>query len=481
MYQGVIHMMRKKYESCKKIFVRCAGLGIMIVMTGLFYGVWDGKLNQLMDRKFLGKGNLLMVFSYVVFVYVFLELWGGFKVGYEKMLNVVLSQLMADISVNLLMYIQVTLMIGTVDHLGLTARLMAVLGFVQGICCLLLTFVSVTVYARLFPAYKVLQINGDYVNYLRLKIKDRDDKYQICEEISVHNSWDVLTQKMDRYDAVLLNDVPTADKNKVLKYCFDHSIRVYFTPKLSDIIVKGTQVITLFDSPLLLCRNMGLNFEQRLLKRLMDIVISLAALLVLSPVFLVTACCIKYEDKGPVLFKQERCTLNEKSFYIYKFRSMIVDAEQDGKSRPASESDGRITKVGRVIRRLRIDELPQLVNILKGEMSLVGPRPERIEHMKKYTRDIPEFTYRLKMKGGLTGYAQVYGRYNTTAYDKLKMDMLYVVNYSLLLDIRIIFETFKILLKKESTAGFTRQQIYEIRASGAEKRTGDETYMDLEP
>jgi lipopolysaccharide/colanic/teichoic acid biosynthesis glycosyltransferase len=118
--------------------------------------------------------------------------------------------------------------------------------------------------------------------------------------------------------------------------------------------------------------------------------------------------------------------------------------------------------VGHVIRAIRVDELPQLINILKGDMSIVGPRPERVEHVEKYTQDVPEFKYRLKVKGGLTGYAQVYGKYNTTALDKIKLDMYYIINYSIKLDLQIIFETVKILFQKESTEGFTEERVEEM-------------------
>jgi lipopolysaccharide/colanic/teichoic acid biosynthesis glycosyltransferase len=141
---------------------------------------------------------------------------------------------------------------------------------------------------------------------------------------------------------------------------------------------------------------------------------------------------------------------------------MIVDAEKDGRPHPAGEKDDRITKVGHVIRAIRVDELPQLINILKGDMSIVGPRPERVEHVEKYTQDVPEFKYRLKVKGGLTGYAQVYGKYNTTALDKIKLDMYYIINYSIRLDLQIIFETVKILFQKESTEGFTEERVEEM-------------------
>lgn len=196
-----------------------------------------------------------------------------------------------------------------------------------------------------------------------------------------------------------------------------------------------------------------LNIYERIVKRIMDIVLCLIALIPGLPIMAITALAIKLDDNGPILYRQERVTKNEKRFNIIKFRSMVVDAEKDG-AIPATDNDPRITRVGKIIRRFRIDELPQIFNILKGDMSIVGPRPERVEHVEKYKKEIPEFVYRYKVKGGLTGYAQIYGKYNTTAYDKLRMDLLYVENYSLLLDIKLIVETVRILFKKESTEGF---------------------------
>ena len=220
--------------------------------------------------------------------------------------------------------------------------------------------------------------------------------------------------------------------------------------------------MNLIDTPMCLNRNNGISRVERFFKRVFDIVSSAMLLIIASPIFAVTAIAIKLNDGGPVFFRQERCTINCKKFMILKFRSMIVDAEKDGKSHPAGEYDDRITKVGRVIRATRIDELPQLINILKGDMSVVGPRPERVEHVEHYTEMIPEFSLRSKVKGGLTGYAQVFGKYNTTALDKLKMDLIYVTNFSLLLDLQIIIETFKILFRKESTEGFSEERAKEM-------------------
>ena len=264
------------------------------------------------------------------------------------------------------------------------------------------------------------------------------------------------------YDAVLIDNVPAEPRNDLLKLCFAQDKRVYFVPKLSDIIVRKADEINLFDTPLFLCRNTGSLRIRHMVKRGFDILLSLLALIVLSPVFAVTALAIKLNDGGPVFYKQERCTVGNRRFRMIKFRSKNVDAEKDGRSRPAGENDDRITRVGRVIRPTRIDELPQLINILKGDMSIVGPRPERWEHVEKYTEEIPEFIFRSKARGGLTGYAQVYGKYNTSALNKLKMDMVYITNFSIKLDFQIILETLKIILRKESTEGFSEQAITEL-------------------
>jgi len=248
----------------------------------------------------------------------------------------------------------------------------------------------------------------------------------------------------------------------LLKYCYSHGIRSYTIPKITDVILKSSETMHIFDTPIYLNRNKGLSFEQEFVKRAGDIILSLIGLIIASPFFLVIAIAIKCEDHGPVFFKQERCTKDGRVFEILKFRSMIVNAEQRGITVPATEKDPRITKVGAVIRATRLDELPQLINILKGDMSVVGPRPERIEHVRQYTEEIPEFAYRMTVKGGLTGYAQVYGKYNTSAYDKLKLDLMYISNYSILLDLEIIVRTIQVLFTKESTEGFDETKSREM-------------------
>ena len=176
-----------------------------------------------------------------------------------------------------------------------------------------------------------------------------------------------------------------------------------------------------------------------------------------------TAIAVKLCDKGPILYRQIRCTRDAKEFTIYKFRSMRVDAESDGVARLASKGDSRITPVGKFIRKCRLDELPQLFNILKGDMSFIGPRPERPEIIEQYVEVMPEFAYRMKVKAGLAGFAQVYGKYNTTPYDKLKLDLIYIEQYSLMLDLKLMLLTLKVLLWPDSTEGVEKEQITALK------------------
>jgi lipopolysaccharide/colanic/teichoic acid biosynthesis glycosyltransferase len=209
----------------------------------------------------------------------------------------------------------------------------------------------------------------------------------------------------------------------------------------------------------LLLREYAIKVEQRAIKRLIDIVLSLLLIILTSPIMLITAIIVKAYDGGPVLYKQVRCTQNRREFKIMKFRSMRVDAEKDGVARLASKNDSRITPIGKFIRKCRIDELPQLFNILVGDMAFIGPRPERPEIIAQYLEEMPEFAFRMKVKAGLAGYAQVYGKYNTTPYDKLKLDLTYIENYSVWLDIKLMLLTVKILFTPDSTEGVDDNQV----------------------
>ena len=258
---------------------------------------------------------------------------------------------------------------------------------------------------------------------------------------------------------MVVGDIPSHERNLLLKKCYDAGIRVYMIPKISDILIRTSTNLNLFDTPILLSRNEGLQADQMLVKRIIDVVVSVIGIIITMPLFVMFGAAIHLTDRGPIFYKQTRLTLDGKLFEIYKFRTMREDAEKDGIARLAGEDDDRITAVGKLLRATRFDELPQLFNIIKGEMSLVGPRPERPEIAAEYMEELPEFSMRLKMKAGLTGYAQVHGKYNTTPYDKLKLDLHYIRNYSIWMDLILIVLTPKVLFMKESTEGVGEGEI----------------------
>ncbi len=457
----------KSFSFEKKYIYRwtCETL-LAVLVTVMFFWVWyrfAEKNNQ--TGHLLGYGNLLMSAGIYFALYVIVgKPLKAFRIGVDRKANLLASQVLTLFSVDALETLISCAITGQFRFFPDFLWRYVLLFLAQGLVACLLVIPMVDVYRHVFPALRILEIHKDASGHKRDFMNDRPDKYIVTDSISIDEGLDAIFAKTESgsFDAVLINDVPSELKNDVLKECFNRDIRVYFTPKISDIIGKNSEEINLFDTPLYLCRNNGIGLTQMVIKRICDVLFSLVALVITSPLLIGTAIAIKAEDGGPVFFRQERTTIGGRTFMIIKFRSMIVDAEKDGRPHPAGEGDPRITKVGRVIRPTRIDELPQLINILKGEMSIVGPRPERVEHMQKYTGEIPEFAYRLKVKGGLTGPAQVFGKYNTDALNKLKMDLAYITNYSILLDLQILFETVKILAQKESTEGFSEERQEEM-------------------
>lgn len=442
----------KSYEQYKRIIRFFSSTVLLCTQMALYWYIWINYYSGLMAVPYNRTGHWLMVAVYGILLIIFSRLFGGLKIGYMTPGNIIYSHMLATFCSNGMIYLQITLL---TKHFQTVYPLLAMLAM-DFILIAIWSLLFNRFYRRIYPPRKVLLIYGEHpIVSLMGKLHTRTDRFIIGELIHISIGLKRLEKKIDEYEGVVICDVPSSIRNRILKYCYGKSIRVYATPKISDIIIRSSESLHMFDTPLMLSRNSGLTFEQRLIKRGMDILLSLAALIILSPIFVITAFAIKVYDHGPIFFYQDRCTKDGKVFSICKFRSMIVDAEKDGHSIPATDRDPRITPVGNIIRKTRIDELPQIFNIFKGEMSIVGPRPERVEHVELYSRELPEFEYRMKVKGGLTGYAQVYGKYNTTAYDKLKLDLMYIQNYSLLLDIEIIFRTVKILFLKESTEGFS--------------------------
>ncbi len=449
---------REQYKHLLNLAANYMMLAIEGVMFGYtWYMVYYPMLEKA-NRPF-NRGNWAVIGMYLLVMYFFTRTFGGYKVGYLRITDICLSQALSIFCANAVGYFQVCLVAN--DYLP--PHPMAVLMGMELLVILPAVYLVRRIYTRLYPPRKMIVIYGEHSpDDLIQKINSRKDKYNVCATASVYMGYEALYRKVLEYEAVVLCDLPTKMRNPILKFCYDQNKRTYITPKISDIILTGTDRIHLFDSPLMLARNRGLTIEQRFVKRIMDLVLSAAAILISSPVMLLIAAAIKAYDKGPVFYTQERLTRDGKPFQIIKFRSMRINSEQEG-AQLAKKGDSRITPVGRVLRQTHFDELPQVFNILRGEMSFVGPRPERESIAKEYEAIIPEFSFRLKVKAGLTGYAQVYGKYNTTPYDKLKLDLTYIEGYSFWLDIKLMLMTFKIIFQKENTEGVDKGQVTAVK------------------
>lgn len=437
-------------EQYKRILKFGSAAVILLIEVGLYWLLWQLYLNNIIEERFWRRGIWLLSALYGVLLVFFLQTYGGLKIGYLKRGNIIYSHILSLFIVNTIGYFILAL-IDKRFHSPVSFILLTV---VDGIIVCIWVFLFQWIYGVLFPPRRLLVVYGVRpVFSIMEKIGARDDKYVIGGSISIDEGIDKIMAKAKEFEGIVVGDVLSHDRNLILKKCYDSSIRVYMIPKISDILVRSSTNLNLFDTPILLSKNEGLQIDQMAVKRFIDIVVSLIGIILTSPLFVMFGAAIHLADRGPIFYTQTRLTIDGKLFKIYKFRTMRVDAEKDGVARLAGEGDNRITDVGKILRATRLDELPQLFNIIKGEMSLVGPRPERPEIAAEYMEDLPEFAMRLKMKAGLTGYAQVHGKYNTTPYDKLKLDLHYIRNYSLWMDLILIVLTPKVLFMKESTEG----------------------------
>jgi len=454
-----------RIEAAKRAIILQMSLVGLVFQTALYIYVWQQVYNDIMQssmwRSFHRKGFWLLAAVYFLLLLFFTATYGGLRIGYLKPMDVFFSQVLSLLFTNVVSYFQISLLsLELVTPYPLMLMMLAEIA-IAGVW----TFISHRLYKQFFPPKRLLFISGERpVDDILRKFETRKDKYHILKCVyESEGQRRIEAEILKNYDGVVLWDMNTALRNKLLKFCYSKDVRVYIMPKIPDIMVQGSEKLNLFDTPILLIREYAMTIEQRMVKRAIDVICALLLIVVTSPIMLVTAIAIKLYDMGPIMYKQTRCTRDMKEFRILKFRSMRSDAEKDGVARLASKNDSRITPVGKVIRKVRIDELPQLFNILNGDMSFIGPRPERPEIIRQYQGEMPEFTFRTKVKAGLAGYAQVYGKYNTTPYDKLKLDLFYIENYSVWLDLKLMLLTLKILFKPESTEGVDENQTTAVR------------------
>ena len=402
------------------------------------------------DATFWGRGNYLFTLIYAFMMILFLSVYSGYKVRQYRTRELVFSFALASAITNFIMYFVMCL---------IARNMLQAWGVLLATLAQWITAMGIYVLARIVlpmvePAMPMLYIRQDEMeDRLAGMFDTRRSRYKVCSSISSDLNWEDMKNAMAPYTAVLIGDMAPQMRRDIVSYCFRTGREALLLPDMSDVVLCSASPLMMGDSLVYDLKTQGMDRTYRTVKRLIDIVASTLGLVLLSPLMLGTAIAVKSQDGGPVFYRQERLTKGGKRFMLTKFRSMIVNAESGTGAVLAGKEDARITKVGKFIRSTRIDELPQLWNILKGEMTLVGPRPERPEFYEIICREYPEFDYRLKVKAGLTGYAQLYGKYNTTFAEKARLDMYYIQHASLLWDLQLLFYTLKIIFIKDSTEG----------------------------
>lgn len=426
-----------------------------VLMTVPFALCWYLYYAKHIASPFYAKGDYLVVALFFVLFIIFGRVYDAFLMSMQRISEIVYAQFLAAAVSDFIMYIVIWLLS---KHLpNILPGVAALIG--QVILAAVWAYNAHHAYFKIFPPQATAVIYDTRQGTEKLIGKyGLDSKYKVVLTATADECIANLAM-LDGVSTVFMSGIHSHDRNVILKYCVENNIGTFVIPRIGDTIMSGAYPMHMFHLPMLKVGRYHPQPEYLFIKRLLDIVISAVALVVLSPIFLITAIVIKATDHGPVFYKQIRLTKDGKEFGILKFRSMRVDAEKDGVARLSSgDHDDRITPVGKVIRACRIDELPQLLNILRGELSIVGPRPERPEIAAQYCEEMPEFSLRLQAKAGLTGYAQIYGKYNTTPYDKLVMDLMYIAHPSIVEDLKIMFATVKILFMPESTEGVSEGQ-----------------------
>lgn len=434
------------------ITVRAVKMIDLIAITYVFYGCWMYNYShQVFGIPFYGRGNWFIVLLFTLLFVMFNRVYDGFAIAFNQVTEIIYSQILALVMANGVMYFVMALLFRRIP--GPIALGKAFLWEV--LIVIVWSFIANRWYFWTFKPQNTAVVYSDLRNMEDLIGEyGLEKKFDIKVSMHIDEYLNGAADALNDMDAVFVCGIPSHERNMILKQCVEHNVTMYMIPRIGDAIMTGARRMHMFHLPVLSVGRYHPRFEFLFIKRAFDIVVSALALIVASPFMLITAIAIKATDGGPVFYKQVRLTKDRKEFKVIKFRSMRVDAEKDGVARLSSgENDDRITPIGKFIRKVRIDELPQLFNILVGDMSIVGPRPERPEIAAEYEKELPEFALRLQAKAGLTGYAQVYGKYNTIPYDKLQMDLMYIAHPSLLEDLQIIFATIKILFMPESTEG----------------------------
>lgn len=445
---------QKYIKNVQRTTVFLIKLVLFLCLFAVFFGLFYIENPQIIA---LSRTAAITMTTFVIVGLSMTAVYGGFAIGKRKSKDIISSLGIATFITDFITYFQLCIM--NTNRFNETVFSFQNIGFfilvviIHMILITLFTYFGNYVYFKINPPEKCVLICGDKEKYHEVlpKIRKYRKQYDVVEVIAYD---DVNLKACIRHnDSVIIYNVPAQQKSEIIEYAYKHYKSIYLNTELSDVVLHYAKSSMMDDMSILVSNIKELSLEQRVIKRIIDIVISGIALIIFSPFMLIEAILIKCYDRGPVFYKQERLTIDEKPFHVLKFRTMIVDAEKASGAVLSSKNDSRITPIGKFLRATRMDELPQFINVIKGDMSMVGPRPERQEIAEQYYKEFPEFKYRLRAKAGLTGLAQIAGKYNTTPKDKLILDLMYIEKYSVWADILIMFQTLKVFFKSDSTEG----------------------------
>lgn len=468
----------------EKTFIFMIKLIMFLTLAFVFFAFFSKLIPQI---KAVNRTSIISCLTFLVSIITAIRLYGGFPVGKKHTSDIRNSAILGTLIADIITFITIHIMnASSINYFEFSAKFIEsvnnseivhqpkfstflefyfknkvlksilVLLLVLTIQILIIYIISKCsnmLYFKINKPKKTLVIFNNKKELTKLVSKIQKNPFRwTIDDITKYNNANIL-QKIQKNESIFFLNIPKKERSFLLEYCYKRNKDIYISPDVCDIIIHNSGTLTVDDVTMYSSTEYGMSFEQLFIKRLGDIIFSTIALILTSPIMLISAILIKIYDKGPIIFKQKRLTIKGKEFNLLKFRSMIIDADKNSPNTMAEINDSRITPIGRFLRKFRIDELPQFINILKGELSVVGPRPERIEHVEKFEKNLPEFRYRLKVKAGLTGLAQIMGKYNTTPKDKLTLDLSYIQNYSLWLDLKIILCTLIVFLKSDSTEG----------------------------
>jgi len=427
---------------------------LYIILFWIFYGLYARTNWWLLN---LSRTSGVTVATYIIMSYMFSNIYGRYDIGKRKSKPIITSLFLTMVFTDVISMFMLSVM-NTNDKNNKTfileqPLLLIPILILQFIVILIYTYGGKALYFKLYEPEKCIIITSSQRSLNEIIRGVR--KYKL--QYKVEKVADYRDKKLKEYiighDTIFVYDVPVKERTEIVEYCYQNMKNVHFNPDMHDVVEKSARHFILDDVSMFGNYSKGLTLEQKFTKRIMDVVISLFALIITSPLLLLSIILIKLEDKGSIIFKQNRATRDGKIFSVYKLRTMKEDVENYS----AIENDERVTKVGKFLRKYRIDEIPQFYNVLKGDMSVVGPRPEMLANIFNYTSILPEFEYRLRVKAGITGYAQIAGKYNTSPKDKLILDLMYIEEYSFWLDIKLLFQTLIVLFKKDSTEAFRKE------------------------